>query len=194
MAETAHGSCQKYYATFEVTEMLALQFGTSESKKNTPRNSSLYLASYELTGKPFFLKAKQSLWKSGIFSRCSDAGIKSAPLQRLNNIRMTGVSVNGWLTTRFANDIGDTFWPHLCRVLTPRQYFTVIAGSECLSLVVAGHSRLAAQHHDPHVKVVRVQLFGGPGRLTAVHNLETLAPEIAFECLPRQRAVAASAR
>ena len=64
--------------------------------------------------------------------------------------------VNGRSAIRFADEIGDAFRTHLCRVLTPCRYFTVIAGLECLRLVVAGYCGFAAQHHDPHVKVVRV--------------------------------------
>jgi hypothetical protein len=80
-------------------------------------------------------------------------------------------------------------------VLTPRRQLAVLARPECLRLVVAGQRDFAAQHHDARVKVVRVQLLGEVALLTAMHDLEALAAQVAFERLAGERSsVAASAR
>ena len=70
----------------------------------------------------------------------------------------------------------------------------MLARPERLRLVVAGHRGLAAQHHDPHVEVVRVQLLGEVGLLAAMHDLETLAAQVALERLAGEGAFAAAAR
>ncbi|HYZ21362.1 MAG TPA: hypothetical protein VE690_04320 [Rhodopila sp.] len=45
----------------------------------------------------------------------------------------------------------------------------MITGSECLRLVVPGQRDFAAQHHDPRVEVMRVQVLGEwpAGRVTS---------------------------
>jgi hypothetical protein len=75
-------------------------------------------------------------------------------------------SVNRRLATRFADQVDDTLWPHLRRVLTSCRYFTTIAGSECLSLVVANHGGLAAEYH------YLCLLVGEATRLTAMRDLK----------------------
>src|SRR5215217_4420020 len=113
-------------------------------------------------------------WGSGW---CRDLAACGAPY------RLTPCSASGRSAIGLADDIGNAFRPHLRRVLTSSRYLAVLAGLKRLSLVVAGDGDLAAEYHDARVKVVRVQLLGGASRLTAMHDLETLATQVAFERL-----------
>jgi hypothetical protein len=69
----------------------------------------------------------------------------------------------------------------------------VIARSECLRLVVTSERDLAAQHHDPRVKVVGVQFLGKVRLLTTVHDVETLATQFAFKRFTGERPAIATA-
>ena len=63
----------------------------------------------------------------------------------------------------------------------------MIASSESLGLVVSGHCDLAAEHHNPNVEVMRVQIFAETGLLATMHNLQALTAQVAFESLTAQK-------
>ena len=73
--------------------------------------------------------------------------------------------------------------------------FAMVARVERYRSAIPVHGDLAAQNHDAHIEVaVRMHIFGEVGLLTAMNDFETLAPQIAFERLARERpAVAAAA-
>ena len=66
------------------------------------------------------------------------------------------------------NGVGDTFRSHTRGVLATRWYLAVIAGSECFRPAVSADRDLAAENHDPHVNVVRMQVLGKAGGLAAI--------------------------
>src|SRR6185312_604280 len=88
----------------------------------------------------------------------------------------------------------DAFRSDLRGVLASRRDLAVVAGPERLRLVVADEGDLAAQHHDARIEVVGVQLLGEAGLLAAMHDLETLAAQIALERLAAERSCATAAR
>ena len=91
-----------------------------------------------------------------------------------------------------ANGVGDTFWSHFRGVLATRWYLAMIAGPECFRPAVSAHRYLAAENHDSHVDVVRMQILGKAGLLAAMNDLKALAAEIALKRLSRKPPVAAA--
>jgi hypothetical protein len=82
-----------------------------------------------------------------------------------------------------ANGVGDTFRTHFRGVLAIRWYLAMIASSECFRPAVSAHCDLAAENHDPHVEVVRMQILGNIRLLAAVNDLKALAAQVALKRL-----------
>jgi hypothetical protein len=64
----------------------------------------------------------------------------------------------------------------------------MIAGLERYRSAVPADADVAAQNENTHVEVVRMHLLGKPGRLTAINDFKSLAAQVAFKCVRRERA------
>ena len=61
----------------------------------------------------------------------------------------------------------------------------MIAGTEGFRLTVPDQRELAAQHHEPDIEVMRVQIAYVRGLMPAMHHLEAFPAQIAFERFTR---------
>src|SRR6516164_5215330 len=103
------------------------------------------------------------------------------------------VSVDRCLAVSLSDDVGDPFRSHLRGVLATRRQLAVIAGVVRFRPAVPGQRDLAAQHHDTHIEVMRVEILAEPACLVAVHDLEALAAQVALERLAPERSPLAAA-
>src|SRR5262249_15775559 len=86
-----------------------------------------------------------------------------------------------------SDDVGDPFRPYLRGMLATRRQFAVISGMVGFRLAVAGQRDLAAQHHDTHIEVMRVEILAEPTLLAAVDDFEALGAPVALAAPARQR-------
>ena len=94
--------------------------------------------------------------------------------------------ISGRPTVSLPGDIGRALRTHMFGVHTASGNFTMIAGTEGFRLAVPDQREFAAQHHDPSIEVMRVEIALLPWFMPSMHDLKAFSAQIAFECLTRE--------